>query len=164
MSEAVNVLHTWPKLFYVPKQPALKEYNEKYGDQLYMVVERPTKEFDGPLFNYADDIESTDDLLEKRREDEENVVDESAYIRARMFDMLIGDWDRDNDQWKWAEYKDKNGKHVFVPIPRDRDQVFTNFDGSVLDVVRTLLAQPNNFRNTVKISMILNGSVMRGSS
>ena len=146
MSEAISVLHTQPKLFYVPKQPALKEYNEDYGDQLYMIVERPAKEFDGPLFNYPDDIESTDDLLEKLKEDEENVVDEQAYIRARMFDMLIGDWDRDNDQWKWAEYKAENGKHVFVPIPRDRDQVFTNFDGALLDVARTLFGTAKQFQ------------------
>ncbi|WP_031428381.1 metallophosphoesterase [Flavimarina sp. Hel_I_48] len=146
MSEAIGVLHTLPKLFYVPKQPALKEYSEKYGDQLYMIVERPAKEFDGELFNYPDDIESTDDLLEKLRDDEENVVDEESYIRARMFDMLIGDWDRDNDQWRWAEYKNKEGKDIFVPIPRDRDQVFTNFDGTVLGIVRTLFGAAKRFQ------------------
>ena len=146
MSEAVNVLHTTPKLYYVPKQPALKEYNDTYGDQLYMIVERPAKEFDGATFNYPDDIESTDDLLEKLRDDEENVVDEHTYIRARMFDMLIGDWDRHNDQWRWAEYENKDGQHVFEPIPRDRDQVFTNFDGTVLDMVRTLFGPARQFQ------------------
>ncbi|MGB3776388.1 MAG: phosphoesterase, partial [Leeuwenhoekiella sp.] len=73
-------------------------------------------------------------------------VDEKAYIRARIFDMLIGDWDRDSDQWKWAEYKRNDGKNVFVPIPRDRDQVFTNFDGTVLDVVRTLFGSAKQFQ------------------
>jgi hypothetical protein len=36
--------------------------------------------------------------------------------------MLIGDWDRHYDQWRWAEYK-KKGQVIYRPIPRDRDQV-----------------------------------------
>lgn len=146
LSSAVQVLNTNPKLYYVPKQPALKSYNDDYGDQLYMIVERPTEEFDGAVFNYPDDIESTDDILHKLRSDEDNIIDEQAYVRARMFDMLIGDWDRHNDQWRWAEFKDKNGKDVFVPIPRDRDQVFTNFDGAILDIARTLFGAARQFQ------------------
>ncbi|MGB5943689.1 MAG: metallophosphoesterase [Leeuwenhoekiella sp.] len=146
LSSAVQVLNTNPKLYYVPKQPALGIFNETYGDELYMIVERPAEEFDGATFNYPDDIESTDDILDKIRSDEENVIDEQAYIRARMFDMLIGDWDRHNDQWRWAEFKNQNGKDVFVPIPRDRDQVFTNFDGTFLNVVRTLFGGTKKFQ------------------
>lgn len=146
LSDAARVFNTTPQLFYVPKQPALGEYNENYGDQLYMIVERPAEEYDGALFNYPDDIESTDDILDKIRSDEENVIDEAAYIRARMFDMLIGDWDRHNDQWRWAEYKDQDGKDVFVAIPRDRDQVFTNFDGAILDIARTLFGAAKQFQ------------------
>jgi hypothetical protein len=37
--------------------------------------------------------------------------------------MLIGDWDRHDDQWRWAAFDE--GKHtVFKAIPRDRDQAF----------------------------------------
>ena len=146
LSEAAQVLHTTPRLYYVPKQPALGKYNEDYGEQLYMIVERPAKEYSGATFAYPDDIESTDDILDKLRSDEENIVDEQAYIRARMFDMLVGDWDRHNDQWRWAEYKNQNGKDVFIPIPRDRDQVFTNFDGAILDIARTLFGMARQFQ------------------
>lgn len=145
LSKAANLMAPTPKLYYVPRQPALGEYNDMYGNQLYMIVERPAEEYDGATFNYPDDIESTDDILDKIRSDEENIVDEVTYIRARMFDMLIGDWDRHNDQWRWAEYKDQNGKDIFVPIPRDRDQVFTNFDGAILDVARGLFGAAKQF-------------------
>ncbi len=145
LSNAAGVLSTKPKLYYVPKQPSLGIYNESFGDELYMIVERPTEEFDGAIFNYPDDIESTDDILDKIRSDEENIIAETTYVRARMFDMLIGDWDRDNDQWRWAEYKNQNGKDVFVPIPRDRDQVFTNFDGAVLGIAQTLFGAAKQF-------------------
>ena len=146
LAEAANVFHTNPKLFYVPKQKALGKFNEDYGDELYMIVERPDEPYDGAIFNYADDIESTDDLLDKVRSNEENIVDEKTFIRARIFDMLLGDWDRHSDQWRWAEFKDQNGKDVFVPIPRDRDQVYANFDGGLLDVVRALFSTSRQFQ------------------
>ena len=38
--------------------------------------------------------------------------------------MLIGDWDRHQDQWRWIEFKE-NGKKVYRPMPRDRDQAFS---------------------------------------
>jgi hypothetical protein len=34
-----------------------------------------------------------------------SMFDEDEYIKARLFDMLIGDWDRHYDQWRWAEQK-----------------------------------------------------------
>lgn len=146
LSAAAGILHTNPKLYYVPKQKALGKYNEDYGDELYMIVERPDKAFDGELFNYPDDVESTDDLLAKLREDEKYKLDEEAYIRARVFDMLIGDWDRHNDQWRFAQHKDEDGNSLFVPIPRDRDQAYSNFDGGLLDVVRTLFNTSRQFQ------------------
>ncbi len=140
LAEAGEVLHTRPELFYVPKQKALGKYNESYGDELYMIVERPHGKYKGEeIFDFADKIRSTDDLFEKILKSENNILDENAYIRARLFDMLIGDWDRHADQWRWAEFKQEDGFDVFVPIPRDRDQVFANFDGAFLDVIRSLV-------------------------
>ncbi|RMA58936.1 outer membrane protein assembly factor [Ulvibacter antarcticus] len=146
LAKAANVFYTTPELFYIPQQARLGKYNEEYGDQLYMIVEKPSDEYTNrKSFGYPDDIESTDDLLEKLREDEDYTLDEEAYIRARIFDMLIGDWDRHSDQWRWAEFEEDDGKKVFVPIPRDRDQVFANFDGSFLDVLRSMLGAVNQF-------------------
>ncbi|OAB77353.1 metallophosphoesterase [Cochleicola gelatinilyticus] len=146
LAKAAGVYYTTPELFYVPKQKALEKYNEEYGDQLYMIVERPAEEYKTrKSFGYPDDIESTDDLLKKLREDEAYVLDEQAYIRARIFDMLIGDWDRHSDQWRWAEFEGANDSKTFVPIPRDRDQVFANFDGSFLNTMRSLIGAVNQF-------------------
>ncbi len=146
LSDAAGILHTNPKLFYVPKQKALGKFNEEYGDELYMIVERPDKNFEGPLFDYPDDVESTDDLLEKLHRDEKYSLDEKAYIRARVFDMLIGDWDRHNDQWRFTQHDHPDGTVSFLPIPRDRDQVYSNFDGGLLDVVRTLFNTSRQFQ------------------
>lgn len=139
LSHAAKLFHTNPKVFYVPKQKTLGKFNEEYGDELYMIEERPEENYiDERNFGYADDIESTHDIIEKVREDEKYKIDEKDYIRARLFDMLIGDWDRHQDQWRWAQFDSINGDKVYRPIPRDRDQVFSNFDGALLDVMKVI--------------------------
>ncbi len=137
LSDAIGVLHTNPVLYYVPKQKALEDFNEGFGDELYMIEEH-VGDGHGDLksFGHANKVESTDDLFEKLRRDEEYTLDEESYLRARLFDMVIGDWDRHSDQWRWAEIKDKEtGKTIFKPIPRDRDQVFSIMgDGALMSV------------------------------
>ncbi len=125
LADAVGVYHTNPVLYYIPKQNALGHYNEEFGNELYMIEEH-TSEGHSALasFGFQDEIISTDDMMKKIHKDEDIVIDEASYIRARLFDMLIGDWDRHQDQWRWIEFKE-NGKKVYRPLPRDRDQAFS---------------------------------------
>ncbi|MBT8183927.1 MAG: phosphoesterase, partial [Eudoraea sp.] len=141
LSDAVDLYHTNPVLYYVPKQPALEEFNEDFGDELYMIEEHTSEGHDIESFGYARVIESTDDLIKKLKEDEKYSVDKAVYVRARLFDMLIGDWDRHVDQWRWAEFKDKeSGKIIYKPIPRDRDQAFSIMgDGALMSVATRII-------------------------
>ncbi|WP_282069045.1 metallophosphoesterase [Olleya namhaensis] len=137
LSHAADVYHTNPKLYYIPKHKYLKDYNYNYGGELYLIEERPEDNYsDEKNFGYADDIESTHDIIKKIRKDEKYKIDENAFVRARLFDMLLGDWDRHQDQWRWAQFNQENGDKLYKPIPRDRDQVFSNFDGAILDIMR----------------------------
>lgn len=148
MAKAIDVRHTEPKLFYVPKQKALGDFNFTHGDRLYMIVEKPDDSFNAPeMFGKNEDIESTTDLFEKIRDDEKNNIDERVYIRARIFDMLLGDWDRHQDQWRWAQVEDPEDEdaHTFIAIPRDRDQVFSRFDGSLFDFLRKYMSAVRQF-------------------
>ncbi len=147
LSDAAQVYHTNPKLYYIPKHAYLGDYNYDYGDELYIIEERPEENYTNERnFGYADDIESTHDIISKIREDEKYKIDEHSFIRARLFDMLLGDWDRHQDQWRWAQFDQDNGDKLFRPIPRDRDQVFSNFDGAILDVMRTLSGSSNQLQ------------------
>ena len=146
LAEAADILHTKPKLYYVPKQKALGNFNADYGDALYMIVERPDETFTGPIFDYPDDMESTDDLLAKLREDEKYKLNEKAYIRARVFDMLVGDWDRHNDQWRFTQHDNDDGTVTFEPIPRDRDQVYSYFDGGLFNLARAVFNTSRQFQ------------------
>lgn len=124
LMDTLGIYHTNPRLFYVPKQPALGDYTADFGDELYMIEEHPSEGHQLASFGYAERIESTADLLELLRKDEKYRVDTDAYIRARLFDMLVGDWDRHQDQWRWAAFE-LSDSVIFRPIPRDRDQVFS---------------------------------------
>src|SRR5690606_2570121 len=119
LAEKLKLAHTNPLLYYIPKQNILKEFNSNFGDALYMVEERPANNhIDAKSFGNPGDIISTDDMMKNLHKDEKYMVDEKEYIKARLFDMLIGDWDRHEDQWRWGEYKE-NGKVIYKPIPRD---------------------------------------------
>ncbi len=133
LSDAVGIYHTNPKLYYVPKQTVLGDFNAEFGDGLYMVEEHVSEGHDLESFGYTNKIESTYDLINKLRKDEEYSIDKKEYVKARLFDMLIGDWDRHVDQWRWAEFKDGSGKKIYKPIPRDRDQAFSIWgDGALM--------------------------------
>ncbi len=140
LSEAAGIYHTYPELFYLPKQDNLGTFNYTFGNELFMLEKHPDESYlNTDLWgNPNEDIENTAGVYARLRRDEKYSVDEQAYIRARMFDMLIGDFDRHEGQFSWAEHKKENGDHYFVPIPEDRDQAFADFDGPFFGTLRAL--------------------------
>ena len=146
LSDPIGIYHTNPKLYYIPKQKVLKHYNENYGDRLYMIEERAASGH-GHLksFGYADELISTSDMIKKLRKSDDNKVDQQMYIRARLFDMAMGDWDRHSDQWRWAEFKTDKGI-TYRPVPRDRDQAFSNYDGAIASIARALIPEARKFQ------------------
>lgn len=130
LMDAVNIYHANPKVVFLPKQKGLGRFNETYGGKLYMFEEHvgdENKEFE--IFGSPDDILSTADLFIELRDDKDAKVNEPEYIKARLFDMLIGDWDRHYDQWRWGLKEQEDGTELYTPIPRDRDMAFPKYDG-----------------------------------
>ncbi|WP_232622915.1 metallophosphoesterase [Pareuzebyella sediminis] len=142
LSDAVGLYHTNPTLYYIPKQPALEDFNETFGNELYMIEEH-AGDGHGDLesFGFSNELKSTDSMLEDLRDDEKYDVDAELYLRARLFDMALGDWDRHVDQWRWAEFKDKKSdKVLYKPVPRDRDMVYSKHgDGVLMNLVTRIV-------------------------
>ncbi|MCP9199059.1 metallophosphatase [Gramella sp. GC03-9] len=135
LMDELNIYHPQSNLYYVPKQEALGIFNQEYGNELYMweyhIGDENTKFYDN-----AEDILNSSDLYEEMRESKEGYVDEEMFIRVRLLDMLMGDWDRHEGQYEWAEFEDENGRKKYVPIAKDRDQVFPKNDGLALALLK----------------------------
>ncbi|MFK7813094.1 MAG: metallophosphoesterase [Maribacter sp.] len=144
LSDAIGIYHTNPVLYYIPKQAALEDFNESFGDELYMIEEH-AGDGHGDLASYgfSDKLISTDEMLENLRDDEKYDLDAKVYARARLFDMVLGDWDRHVDQWRWAEFKEKGKKKkTYRPVPRDRDQAFSIMGDGLFMGLATRLIPP----------------------
>ncbi len=129
LAEAAGILHRQPTLVVIPDSPALGEFREEYAGMLAWFERKPDEDqSDEPRFGYSKNVVGSEKIFENMLDDNDERVDERAYARARLFDMLIGDWDRHDDQWRWAEFDTKHGIR-FVPVPRDRDFAFVKFDG-----------------------------------
>lgn len=126
---AVGILQAKPYLVLMPDDPKLGEFREDFGGEVGMIEIHPDVDEDVEReFEGADKIKSTLKLFERLAEKRKEKVDANEYLKARLIDIFLGDWDRHTDQWKWARF-DEGDKSVWKPIPRDRDQVFAKWDG-----------------------------------
>ena len=139
LAEHAKVHHTNPKLVFVPKQNALKHYNDKYGNRLFLLEYETESKTNWTKENNVVEILDTEDLQELKLEQKEQLtVDKKALIRVRLFDLLIGDWDRHTKQWGWI-VKQENEALKAIPIAGDRDNAFFSVDG----VLPTILSDKN---------------------
>ena len=121
IAEAANVIHTNPKYYFVPDDPDLGEYQNIFANKVCLLEE------ENPVVEETK-TKSTEDVIDKLIKDSKNHLDQESVLRARLLDMLIGDWDRHFDQWKFGSRDTGEGK-LYFPIPRDRDQAFFNSNG-----------------------------------
>jgi hypothetical protein len=128
--DAVGILHVTPTLYVMPDHPFLGEFREKFAGRLGQLEERPEDAEDkpGPVFADADRIVGTPRLFERLEEDPDERVDGREFLTARLVDLIAGDWDRHLDQWRWAGFE-RGGDILWRPIPRDRDNAFSDYEG-----------------------------------
>ncbi|MDZ4748859.1 MAG: metallophosphoesterase [Saprospiraceae bacterium] len=165
LSHIVGVYHANPKIYYVPKQKVLERYNNMLGDDVYLIEEHISREFmDLESFGASDDIVSTVEVLDNILKDEKYTINHQQYIKTRLFDMWVGDWDRHEDQYRWATYTHRDGSVSYSPIPRDRDQAFPKFDGfftsSAVQLVPSLQVM-QSFEDNIKNIKTFNQVIYR---
>ena len=138
LSQELGVPHTHPRIFYVPLDAnnlGSAEANERLRGKLVLLEEK----YDGaqvrsPLLPQARKFISDESMRKHLYADPRNRPDQLALLRARLLDVLIGDWDRHAGQWQWGELPNpaRPGGTLFVAVPKDRDQAFFRMsDGAV---------------------------------
>ncbi|MDB5203854.1 MAG: metallophosphoesterase [Ferruginibacter sp.] len=123
LAKAAGVISAQPRYFFVPDDPAFGAYRKMFANTVVMLEDRDPVP--------GEESKSTSKVLNKLYEDNDDRVDQPDVLRARLLDMLIGDFDRHADQWKWGTADTGKGK-LYFPLPRDRDQAFFNSDGLLL--------------------------------
>lgn len=133
LADAAGVYHTNPKLYYVPDDPRLGTFADLMAGQLALFEERPDDDMSHTeSMGRSKKVLGTRQLIQQIDADIDHRVDQYSFVRARLFDMLIADWDRHSDQWRWAGFEpaDKKGK-IYRPVPRDRDMAFLRMNGLI---------------------------------
>ena len=138
LAEAIGVPHSSPNLYYISSaDTSFGEYNKLVQGKVFLLEQKfkgapdITSQFSG-VTDFAD----SEDALQKRFSSNHYHFDQKAFARARLFDMLLGDWDRHKGQWDWA-VKPQGQDTLFVPIPKDRDQVFFYMKDGVVPFIAT---------------------------
>ncbi|MEO8404031.1 MAG: metallophosphoesterase, partial [Chitinophagaceae bacterium] len=126
LADTTGILMSPPEFFFVPDDPSLGYYRPLFANKVCMLERKDPAE--------KQDSKSSFSLFNKMREDNDHTVDQEAVLTARLLDMLIADWDRHFDQWRWATTDTGQGK-LYEPIPRDRDQAFFHSDGLIVQYV-----------------------------
>jgi hypothetical protein len=143
LSDDIGIMHTNPVIGFVSNNKRLGKFAGDFANTLCLFEERPSgKGWEHTMLTGdADEIINSEKLLEKLKEKNNKSVDQKEFLKVRLFDMLINDWDRHEDQWIWAGKK-KDGQTIYYPFARDRDHAFSKTDGVYL----YLLSRPWTLR------------------
>ena len=141
LSQAAGVLVSRPRLVYIPDDPRLGRYRSRFAGRVALLEVRAADDMRGVEgFDNVADVASEGKLLEELRLDQDHRVDQRAFFRARLVDMLVADWDRHEGQWRWAAFEPGDldptltgdaatrGK-VYRPIAQDHDFAFYGIGG-----------------------------------
>jgi hypothetical protein len=132
IAKAFDLVVPEPVIYFVPDDPAFGEYQSIFANQLCLLEEK------APTLDNSE-TENTDEMFEKILTENDHLIGQRNLLKARLLDMLIADWDRHADQWRWGQ-KEKNNINYFYPIPRDRDQAYFYSNGLLVNLAQKISA------------------------
>ncbi|UII30299.1 hypothetical protein LVD17_18560 [Fulvivirga ulvae] len=143
--KALDILHTSPTMYFIPYDSTMTEVIQaQLSGRVMILEEEPDKSWtDSYNFNHPDDIISTKEVLTGAM-NKSLVIDSLEYLKARLLDFTISDWDRHGGQYEWAVYHSET-LPIARPIVMDRDMAFFKFDDGLLNQVA--LAINNKFQS-----------------
>ena len=116
----IGAAHSSPVIGWVAPDANLGEFDDDFANTVALLEERLPV---GPT-------ENSIKMSRKLVEDNDNSVDADMLLKLKCLDVLLGDWDRHFDQWRWLAQPTDSGI-LYHPVPRDRDQVFYRSDGKI---------------------------------
>lgn len=149
LARSLDIVTANPEVFFVPDDPAFGFYRPLFANTVCMLEEREPSRF-------GENTKSTYKVFDKLLEQNDHRVIQPEVLRARLLDILIGDFERHFDQWKWATTDTGKGK-LYYPIPRDRDQAYFYSDGFLMKRISgNALPMLKGFRYDIPLVQWLN--------
>lgn len=136
LERAIGIAATPPRLVVLADSPGLGPWRPRFGGLLGVIRGEAPDSATLAELSTAHVLARLDSFPGER-------IDAGALLAARLVDFLLNDWDRHPGQWHWAPSERSTGT-VWQPIPVDRDQALTWYDGALPDVIR--LVQPKLVR------------------
>ena len=127
--QAVGVIHDdYAQMFVMPDHEILGEHRALLAGRLGVLTFFPGKKHPQHAAEYggAIEVEDSDSLLQYLNRNPAERVEPIPYLKARLIDMLLNNWDRHPGNWKWVRLTPGGAWH---PISRDMDNVFVSQDG-----------------------------------
>ncbi len=128
LTYAAGVNAARPEVFFVEDDAMFGIYRHPFTNTICTLEERD------PGF---DSTENSLAVLQNIINDNRYKIQQPVLLKARIMDMIVSDWDRHSDNWRWG-IKDSAGLLHYYAIPRDRDWVFYKSGGLVPKLIKFL--------------------------
>ena len=134
LAQAAGVPHSRPRLVYVRQdEQGLGKMSERFQGKVALLEEKyEALASRTPDLATATEFLGGEAMLKNVYALPTCAIDQNAFLRARLLDVWLGDWDRHEGQWSWAAFKENGGRVRYQPIPKDRDQVYFRFDDGLM--------------------------------
>lgn len=141
IAEAVEVPHAKPIIGVVSADTVLAEQAHRIAGEVFLLEEwepyQPTDNFKKAFKNLV--------------EDSGNRFDGINFLQARMLDLLIGDWDRDEAQWRFHNRAEAGQNKDYLIVPRDRDMVLNVTEGTAVGFGKKMILTPHIYGFNTKL-------------
>ncbi len=126
LAKALGIVTAYPEVFFVPDDPAFGYYRPMFANSVCTLEEKESS-------LRGEDTKSTNTVFDNMVEENDHRAIQPVVLRARLLDILIADFDRHFDQWKWGTIDTGKGK-LYYPIPRDRDEAYFVSNGLIIKI------------------------------
>ncbi|RYZ51097.1 MAG: metallophosphoesterase, partial [Sphingobacteriales bacterium] len=124
LSKALEIPAPKIEYYFVPNDTALGYYRTAFANTVIMLEERDPSKF-------GEKTDNTWEVFNDRLDKKDVSVEQPQFLKSRMLDIIVADFDRHYEQFKWEAVPGASSKH-YLAVPKDRDQAFFLSNGLIM--------------------------------
>lgn len=78
--------------------------------------------------SHTNDIINSKTLFDRLQTNQSDKIDQLEYLKTRLMDIFLGDWDSQSEKWIWKAHKNED-RIIWTRISKNHDLAFSLFDG-----------------------------------